>query len=301
MAAYQKYILEIGGNVLVEQTEGNNNSLILKISAKPQQIVAGAKAAEPPVPEGYRKVDVGSQEEFVIERISDGSRFVWIPAEKLDADGTLDGVNFVEKFGRRNFQSHPFSNVGFHEQLEGDLAEQVRSIRKYGGFYYSAFNISKSEAGNPVSVQGAEPWTNLTYAKARQIAASFEDSESVSSHLPFGAEYDTVLAWFVQSGAKTLAQVARDSSNWGNHWDTLDGHRYITKTGSREAWAVHQIYDQAGNVDEWTQERHGESGHVCRGSSYMDEGKYYPVAFRHYTGLNSNSENTGFRIALCLK
>ena len=75
-------------------------------------------------------------------------QLVWVPVEKLDSNGTLDGVSYTEKFGKRNYIKGKFLNET--ERLTRELAFQNESVKKYGGFYISRYNISKNEkTGKP--------------------------------------------------------------------------------------------------------------------------------------------------------
>ena len=126
------------------------------------------------------------------------------------------------------------------------------------------------------------PWVNINFDDAKKIASTIEDNEAVKSHLTFGAEYDSALEWFIKTEVKTLAEIAEDSTEWGNHWNTENSLREVVETGSREEWCANNIYDFAGNVDEWTQEQNESSYRVIRGGSYKNDGNNYPVAYRRY-------------------
>jgi len=229
------------------------------------------------------------------------SQLVWCPVAMLDPDGTLDGENFTEKFGRRNYLNDEFSDNQYNEPLEGELLEQYESVKKYGGFYISRYNISKSLNGKPQSVKGAMPWVYVVYNEAIQYAASFEDSTTVKTHLTYGAEYDSVEAWFIKSGAKTLYEVATDSTNWGNFWNTENPPREVVETGSREEWSANNIYDLAGNVNEWTQEKNNIKRRVIRGGYYNFLGKDLPVSARCYNYSYSSYKFTGYRLTYYIK
>ena len=56
-----------------------------------------------PIPERFEYVLGEKINGFVIRNTADDSEFTWVPADMLEPNGTLDGVNFCEKFGRRNF------------------------------------------------------------------------------------------------------------------------------------------------------------------------------------------------------
>mgnify|MGYP004553893517 CR=1 FL=1 len=225
------------------------------------------------------------------------NQFVWIPVEFLSANGTLDGELFSEKFGRRNYMNDEFSDDEFNEALNGELLEQLESVKKYGGFYFSRYNISKSSAGKPQSVKGVMPWVNINFDDTKKIASTIEDNEAVKSHLTFGAEYDSVLEWLIKTEVRTLAEIAKNSTGGGNHRNTENSPRKLVETGSEEGWHDNNIY---GYVYEWTQEQSESSSRVIRGSIY-DFGKRYPVAYRNYYFPNNVFDKTGFRAALYIK
>ena len=120
-------------------------------------------------------------------------------------------------------------------------------------------------------------------------------------HLTFGAEYDSVLEWFIKTEVKTLAEIAEDSTEWGNHWNIENSPRKVVETGSREKWCANNIYDFAGNVAEWTQEQKESSFRVIRGGGYFGNGNGYPVAYRGYDNPNEDYFSRGFRAMLYIK
>lgn len=280
---------------VVNKTKGNVTTKTAKNDNR------GINYKNPPIPKGYKHICGEWNNGFVIKRETDGSQFVWVPVGSLDANGTLDGVSFTEKFGRRNYRNNGFSEGEFHETLTGQLALQQESVKKYGGFYISRYNISRSLEGKPQSVKGVMPWVNIDFNYAKNVASTIEDSETVKSHLTFGAEYDSVLEWFIKSNARTRSEIAKDSTNWGNHWNTENPPRRVVETGSREKWCTNNIYDFAGNVDEWTQEKCKSSYRVIRGGCYFNDGGNYPVAYRFYCNPNIDYDDTGFRATLYIK
>ena len=298
MKRYEKIVLEAEKGINFEVSEETSGELIIR--------VCSANYKNPPIPRGYEYVCGEWNNGFVIERRSDGSQFVWIPVGSLDANGTLDGDHFSEKFGRRNYMNDElFSSGKFNEDLKGELLKQLESVKKYGGFYISRYNISKSSAGKPQSVKGVMPWVNINFYDAKKIASTIENNKAVKSHLIFGAEYDSVLEWFIKTEVKTLAEIADDSSKWGNHSDTKNSPKKIVETGSRKEWCANNIYDFAGNVVEWTQEQRENSSSVSfsviRGCSFCRSGLDFPVAYRCYCDYTCKSGINGFRAALWIK
>ena len=301
MKRNEKFVLEAGKGITFEVSEGTSGELIIRARNIATANVYSTNYVNPPIPEGYKHVCGEWNNGFVIERCSDGSQFVWIPVGSLDSNGTLDGEHFSEKFGRRNYRNDEFSDDKFNEALNGELLEQLESVKKYGGFYISRYNISKSSVGKPQSVKGVRPWVDTNFCEAKMIASTIEDNEAVKSHLTFGAEYDSVLEWFIKTEVKTLAEIAEDSTEWGNYSNTENSLKKIVETGSREKWCANNIYDFAGNVKEWTQEQNKSLHSVIRGGFCGSWIFKFPAAHRMccYNCVNFNS--IGFRAALYIK
>ena len=302
MKRYEKFVFEAEKGITFELSEGTSGELIIRALNIATANVYSTNYVNPPIPEGYKHVCGEWNNGFVIERCSDGSQFVWIPVGSLVSNGTLDGEHFSEKFGRRNYMNiNEFSDDKFNEALNDELLEQLESVKKYGGFYISRYNISKSSEGKPQSVKGVMPWVNINFDDAKKVASTIEDNEAVKSHLTFGAEYDSVLEWFIKTKVKTLAEIAEDSTEWGNHWNTENSPKKVVETGTREEWCANNIYDFAGNVAEWTQEQYKSSYRVNRGGNYYEDGNNDPVACRGCNNPNDDYDNVGFRATLYIK
>ena len=301
MKRYEKFVLEAENGITFEVSDGTCGELIVRArniataNVFPKNNVS-TNYENPPIPKGYKHICGEWNNGYVIERRFDGSQFVWVPVGSLDSNGTLDGKNFSEKFGRRNYTDDEFSN----EPLNDELIEQVKSVKKYGGFYISRYNISMGYAERPQSVKGVMPWVNIDYYYAGLVASQIEDDEAVKSHLTFGAEYDSVLEWFIETDAKRFIEIAEDSSRWGNFNNTCYRGKLV-ETGSREEWCANNIYDFAGNVREWTEETNDSLRAATRGGGFNNDAVRYPVACRIYRNPNDESPNVGFRATLYIK
>ena len=301
MKRYEKIVLAAGRNITFEVLEGTRGELIIRALNSTTANDYSTNYVNPPIPEGYKHVCGEWNNGFVIERCSDGSQFVWIPVGSLDSNGTLDGEHFSEKFGRRNYRKVEFSVDNYNEALNDELLDQLESVKKYGGFYISRYNISKNSEGKPQSVKGVMPWMFINFDDAKKIASTIEDNEAVKSHLTFGAEYDSILEWFIKTGVKTLAEIAEDSTEWGNYGNGKYSPKDVVETGSREEWCTNNIYDFAGNVNEWTQEQNKSLYYVARGGCGIVDGKYCPVACRNIFLPDYSFVDTSFRATLNIK
>ncbi|MBR3325577.1 MAG: SUMF1/EgtB/PvdO family nonheme iron enzyme [Clostridia bacterium] len=301
MKRYEKIVLEAEKGITFEVSEGTSEGeLIIRALNIATANVYSTNYVNPPIPEGWKHVEGEWNNGFVIQDFK-GNQFVWIPVGFLDANGTLDGTNFSEKFGRRNYQDDEFSYGEFIEELDEKLRKQWESVQKYGGFYISRYNISKNkQTGEAQSVKGEMPWTNINWFDAMEAAKTFGDGVFVTSHLPFGEEYDSALEWFIKSGKRTKEEIANDSTQWGNFWNTRNAQKKVVKTGTCEEWSTNKIFDLAGNVDEWTQEKNKRLSRVIRGGCCCFDGYGYPVAYRVRSNPYHYYIFTGFRATLFL-
>lgn len=254
---------------------------------------------KPPIPEGFEYVEGAWNDGYVIRRIEDKSEFVWVPVGSLEANGTFDGKTFDQKFGRRNYKKDVFSDEQYNEKLEGELLKQLQSVRKYGGFYISRYNISKNDDGKMVSIKDAMPYVNVSYDNALKLAAAMINTDDVSSHLVYGAEYDSVLEWIISSKAKSFNDVVNISNEWGNFFNSKNSTRVLAKTGCNEDWCVYRIYDFAGNVRELTQEKFEKSYCVMRGGGFNNISSAVANRQKNYHTLYYR--DAGFRVILYIK
>ena len=313
---YEKFVLEAEKGIVFDVSDGENGELIIRalmvdkpvtseVVKKEARILqpdnSGLNYQNPPIPDGYRYVCGEWSHGFVIERITDGSQFVWVPVGFLPANGTIDGNTFDKQFGRRNYLGDKFAEeiAGFYEPETLSLSRQIDSVKKYGGFYISRYYISKDEkTGKTQSIKDACPLTQNNYNQAFDIASSVERSISVKSHLLFGAEYDSVLEWFIASNVKTLQEIVGV---------TKIEERYVDdylQEGNREKHSINNIYD-FNLFRVWTKERRYECMgprlfKVARGGFLSNA----PIARRSEYFANDPEADSGyynvfaFRVAL---
>ena len=237
----------------------------------------------PVVPDGYRHI-VGTDWKtgFMVERKKDGSKFTFVPVGYLKPNGTLKDMQFNEKFGRRKWYPDDPEELGEEPitGIENLLWLQNQSIREHGVFYISRYTISVSEFLKPSSGVYSRYCTMINFNRAKYIAESFENTPQISSHLLFGAEYDSMLEWLVETEAICLED--------------------ITKPNYDDNSTVNNIYGLS-DIGIWTQERdtNGNSFKVgVRGAIENVAGTKNALAWRQAFNKYMKRPDIGFRIAL---
>lgn len=236
------------------------------------------------------------------------NQFVWVPVGLLEKK-LIMGKDLKAQFGRDS------AEYGVREfkylYVDPIPKSQVESVKKYGGFFISRYDISHREGSNvPLSVKGQLPWTNINFYNARAVATELANGNGVMSHLVYGAEQDTVIAWFYQTDFQRSFDEFINVTKWGNYGkynENLDlVQEYLFVTGKYDKYRRHNLYDFAGNVTEWTQEKGRQGGRLS--------GEYDGYVIRDHYRRGPGSPSTryaerptvekltlGFRAALYIK
>ena len=135
----------------------------------------------------------------------------------------------------------------------------------------------------------------------------------------WGIQWDETLKWLIDTGEKTYAEIASDSTSWGNYKN--NSFTYYTNTskstatkssgsisripsGAYEGANANNVFDLAGNVWDWTLESYGSGTDDCRcyrGGVYNGYGYDFPAESLG-TGYPSSSINVfGLRCTLYIK
>lgn len=141
---------------------------------------------------------------------------------------------------------------------------------------------------------------NIDFNRAMVIGYNVECSETIKSHLIFGAEYDTILEWFRETKARTDMEIIEDSSDWGNYFNSKNYSNQPAVTGSSEKYCTNGIYDFAGNVAEFTQEENG-THRIVRGGGFNSFGKMAYANKRNSIDVYEQDPAIGMRVALYIR
>ena len=216
-----------------------------------------------------------------------GNQFVWIPvSSEADLTRTLFDSNGQPTTGLSTSYTEPYAKGYSTESSE--YTTMRTQVLKYGGFY-----IGRFEAGINSTTLRTKVTTNQTVVCKKGVAPY--------NIVPWGKDMNDINTAFAPSyinsdkvntnGAVYLAKNMYASSSsvtstltYGCQWDAMcryigDSQRTtpsklaIELTGSVSTDVSKNIYDLAGNCDEWTME-------ACNTSHRVVRGGYYDVASR---------------------
>lgn len=228
--------------------------------------------------------------------------------------GYLTNMSYDNEALFSQYNLNGMTRKKLYDEIQVELAETMKSIKKYGGFY-----IGRYETGDvtytgdtrfvrPV-VQRMRTVNSINYVTwydAYRNLRTLGANSTVKSNIIPGCLWDETLQWFQDSGAKTPAEL-NDSGTWGNHYNSsftyysTIGGTTATKgansstyvpTGSAEKNKANNIYDMAGNMWEWTLEGDGGANRRCRGGGYGSGSGNGPVGYRYYYNPTNSNINT---------
>ena len=177
----------------------------------------------------------------------------------------------------------------------------------------------------PVSKADVYPYTCVTRTQAQNLASNVNSGTKTSS-LMFGVQWDLVLAFMHHKGNIADSTLTSNSTTIGNYSDNLwtiknanaqylssgkfvqcpnpfkkesNSSRLLT-TGADSSFSVQNIYDIAGNVEEFTLENTSLTSYPCarRGGDFSFTGSSYPASSRAFISTGSSSNGLGFRVSL---
>ena len=178
--------------------------------------------------------------------------------------------------------------------------------------FRSDSNKSSTSDHTAVTKQDAYPYNYVTCSQAEDLAEGFATGTKTTT-LMFGIQWDLVLKHLNNKGV-SVADLTSDSGDWGNYYDTNktftvtrgkywdfmnQAAGFVTlasgssktvpsyapvalSTGATTRNMKKNIYDLAGNMNEWTLENTSSSNLPCafRGGYFSDTG--YPASYRGY-------------------
>ena len=218
---------------------------------------------------------------------------------------------------------HEPSQEGYRydgEETEYNLMKQ--RVEENKGFYVARYEAGKEKikgVDTVVSKKGATVWDKIAWgdsmtsigtdgavAKAKGMYTD-KENYSVTSTLIYGVQWDAIMAW-IDPAYKTTSYEAdsfvinsEGKGNYDESANTNDWKGDVATCGISDDYRVKNIYDLAGNVNEWTMEANSTDYRVFRGGGYGHPGSDYPASFRcNYDPDSDSNDYIGFRVALYL-
>lgn len=243
-----------------------------------------------PIPKGFDYVTGTKDTGVVIKDQNTGNEFVWIAVDSINSYKKIEGDSTSL------------------DTLPSGVSDAKTDVQKYGGFYIGRYEcgipINDSSAKDGIGVPTIQKdrivWDNISYKNAKDSAEGLYNqvSNSVISGLMSAIDWDTTCVYISD---KVLSIT--NSRSYGNYSDSttpanVDGYGSKKTTGYSEIWKVKNIYDLAGNVEEWVAAVYNSDRGLC-GGSYLLSGSRYSVTSRRLG--NRASESLGFRIRLYIK
>ena len=179
------------------------------------------------------------------------------------------------------------------ETMKNDYEEMIASLEKYKGFYIGRYELTANgeKTGATQTCENGVNWYTL-YKNCKTLAVG----SKVKTRMIWGLQWDVTCNWLAGSGFDI-----KDSSKWGNYSNNdATGHGSKQATGFSESWKANNIYDFAGNCDEFTQEAGGTSGRACSGGYYGYGGSSGPASNRDFSPPTLTSSGLGSRPTLYL-
>ena len=238
---------------------------------------------------------------------AEGNEFVWIP------------ITDTSKFARSAWGSSATATLAengyWEDKTSTEYTNMVTSVNKHKGFFVARYEASANSTSNKAqSKRGATAWTNISQTDAITKSANY--NSTLHSHLIYGIEWDSILNWLNgnatissssngQTKTMELADIQTNSYSWGNYsnstGDAATNKGSPQTTGKSEYWKANNIYDLAGNIREWTQEKYSTGTiRAFRGGNYFNVGDNSPVAVRGYGDASGTYDDFGFRTCFYL-
>lgn len=236
--------------------------------------------------------------------------YVWIPVNKNG--NTIETLADAKNALNEIYKKAGANTITSESATEALPEELVQSIKEYGGFYMAQGELgydnnaklynrprgmriydngyygvdlgnyfryiedSLRNTSEPVNyIAATASYNNITAGmsmdKINQVCEMLS-TDSVTSHLTYGAEWDAAMLWILKQDGATnedlQSLLIKDSTSIGKY-----------KTSMTNSKLMNDLWGLGGNLSEITQEK-VENKIVVRGGSYSSLGSEQPIASR---------------------
>lgn len=238
-------------------------------------------------------------------------------------DEWYDGCGLTKDEYENNYKamlSSVYNNMGFWISRY-EIGDETATNNNY-----SARTDTSGTKGKTVSKRSMIPYNWVTCEEAQNLASKMSPNSNQTSSLLFGIQWDLTCKFLEENSELTYANIATDSTNWGNYSNSsikLTKGKYNTSkfsdnewleiipsvktstmlltTGASEETRKMNIYDFAGNEWEWTLEyAKSDVNYPCndRGGYRNSFGYSAPASHRLNRTKTLKDHSIAFRIAL---
>lgn len=181
----------------------------------------------------------------------------------------------------------------FKSQLRNEFDEMIESVEKYGGFYigrYETGNLSEQEA---VVQKGNTDISNKIWYTQYKLSKTIGANNNVVTNMIWGCQWDATLRWMQTSDVEKVKNFPTDKSKtYGNYTSSK------LPTGSSDTYAINNIYDMVGNVNDWTIEAAHNNRRTIRGGGYGSSLIVWTASIRRVSNPESKGNDIGSRSTL---
>ena len=284
------------------------------------------------IPEGFYYVG-GSKEGLVISDVKDddlenskgGNQFVWIPVE--GGDFKADDETFAtdeEEFVKSVNKNKGFYIGRFEAGIEGATGLDITEVD-------SEYHVPEEiwtgwQGGTVVSKRDVLPWNYVTVKKAMELAENMykEDNDTIKTRIYSKNAYNAVLEFLGKENDT-------DYTNWGNcgtsqfnidsekakylNYENMElvecsdvknaDEYYLLTSGASEQNKIKNVYDLAGNVQEYTTSIYSDLNTEKVEDIYFNYyGSSWPMSgtqIKSYNTTKTANGDMGFRVVLYIK
>ena len=248
--------------------------------------------------------------------VPDFNEFVWVPIPDSDDFDRTAWTTIGTSTTPQTLAETSTSSAYWDDKTTTEYTNMVSSVEQHKGFYIGRYEASVNGT-IAQSKRGQTPKENISQTDS--ITACTSNTAILNMHLMYGIEWDSTLNWLkgkatiassTAGATKTMAleDIQTNSNTWGNYYDSTGDAAntpYVQETkqntGASEYWKANNIYDLAGNVDEWTQEKYSTGySRTIRGGDYGYSGGSCPAAVRGYSNASNTNSYLRFQSQLLL-
>ena len=238
---------------------------------------------------GYREPDVITEGQVGNDSAM-GGYYDTLPSNLKEAGFDINNMNNDLN------QDNKIDAKDFKINLQKEFDNMIESVKKYKGFYigrYQTGDLSKEKA---VVQKNNSDINYQNWYRMYKVNKTVGANENVETSMIWGCQWDATLRWMQTSDNPEVRKFPTDSRGKGSYWEAHAGK--AIPTGSNSAYAVNNIYDMGGNVEDWTLEAHGIYLRILRGGHYNYRGNDFPASIRNHYAPIGNLDTGGTRTAL---